>query len=127
MNARVSLTITALLSIVFSSFHLADDVVRGIDPAATGYTAMAIVAVYLFATLMLNGRRWAHVVVLIGSVGATAVPYLHMQGSGLLGPRVVNSGAVFFWVWTLLGLGVTASVSAVLAARGLWDLRKGVV
>ena len=127
MNSRITLTITALITIVLSSFHLADDVVRGIDPAATGYTAMMIVAVYLFSTLMLRERRWAHVIVLIGSLGATAVPYLHMQGSGLTGPRVVNAGAVFFWVWTLLALGVTASVSAVLAALGLWSLRKGVV
>ena len=45
-----------------------------------------------------------------------------MMGSGLVGPRIVNSGGAFFWVWTLLALGVTASVSAILAARGLWSL-----
>ena len=125
MNNTITLTITSLLSIVLSSFHLADDVAKGFEPGgAQNYTGVMIMAVYLFATLMLAERRWAHVIVLIGSIGGAAVPYLHMMGSGLVGPRVVNGGGVLFWVWTLLALGATASVSAVLAARGLWLLRR---
>ena len=123
MNHTGTLTITALLTILLSSFHLADDVVRGIEPGGTtNYTGVVIVAVFLYATLMLRDRRWAHVLVLIGSLGSAAVPYLHMTGSGLVGPRIVNSGAVFFWVWTLMALGATAIVSVILAARGLWSL-----
>ncbi len=125
MKHTVTLTVTSLLTILFSTFHLADDVVRGIEPGGTSnYTGVMIMAVYLYATPMLGERRWAHVVVLIGSLGAAAVPYLHMTGSGLVGPRIVNSGAVFFWIWTLMALGTTASVSAVLAAHGLWRLRR---
>ena len=99
MKHTVTLTVTSLLTILFSTFHLADDVVRGIEPGGTSnYTGVMIMAVYLYATLMLGERRSAHVVVLIGSLGAAAVPYLHMTGSGLVGPRIVNSGAVFFWI-----------------------------
>jgi hypothetical protein len=124
MNHKITLTITSLLTIVLSSFHLADDVVHGFEPGgASNYTGVMIMAVYLFATLMLAERRWAHLVVLVGSIGGAGVPYIHMMGSGLVGPRVVNAGGVFFWVWTLLALGATASVSAVLAARGLWSLQ----
>ena len=126
MNNTVTLTVTSLLTILFSSFHLADDVVRGFEPGGTSnYIGIMIVAVYLFATLMLPRRRWAHLIVLIGSIGGAGVPYIHMMGNGLVGPRVVNSGAVFFWVWTLLALGATAIVSAVLAARGFWQLQWG--
>ena len=126
MNNTITLTVTALITILLSTFHLADDVVRGFEPGGpANYTGVMIVAVYLYATLMLNGRRWAHLIVLIGSIGGAGVPYLHMMGNGLVGPRVINSGAVFFWVWTLLALGATASVSAVLAARGFWQLRRG--
>jgi hypothetical protein len=74
---------------------------------------------------MLAGRRWAHAIVLVFSLGGAAVSYLHMTGSGLVGPRITGSGAVFFWVWTLMTLGTTASVSVVLAARGLWILQRG--
>ena len=100
-------------------------VVKGIEPGGTSnYIGVMIMAVFLFATLMLPGRRWAHAIVLIGSIGGAYVPLLHMGGNGLVGPRVVNAGAVFFWVWTLMALGTTASVSAILAARGLWSLRR---
>ena len=126
MNHKVTLTITSLLAILLSSFHLADDVVHGMEPGGvTNYTGVLIMAVYLYATLMLAERRWAHVIVLLGSIGGAGVPYLHMMGSGLVGPRIVNSSGVFFWVWTLMALGVTASVSVVFAARGLWRLQWG--
>ncbi len=66
MNHKVTLTITALLTILFSTFHLADDVVRGIEPGGTSnYIGILIVAVFLYATLMLGDRRWAHVIVLM--------------------------------------------------------------
>lgn len=101
MNHNVTLTITSLITILLSSFHLADDVVRGIEPGGTSnYTGVVILAVYLYATLMLAKRRWAHMVVLIGSIGA-----------------------VFFWVWTLMALGATAIVSVILAAHRLWRLQ----
>jgi hypothetical protein len=47
-----------------------------------------------------------------------------MTGSGLVGGRIANSSGVFFWVWTLLALGVTAIFSAILSAHGLWSLRR---
>ena len=51
---------------------------------------------------MLVERRWAHLILLIGSIGAAGVPYLHMMGRGLVGGRAANYSGVFFWVWTLL-------------------------
>ena len=125
MNPKITLTITALLSILLSSFHLADDVVLGIEPGGTqNYTGVVIMAVFLYATLMLDQRRWAHVIVLIGSIGGAAVPYLHMTGPGLVGGKAASSTNKFFWVWTLFALGATALVSVVLSARGLWRLQR---
>ena len=126
MSHRVTLTITSLLTILLASFHLAHDVVLGIEPGGvSNYNGVLILAVYLFATLMLAERRWAHLIVLIGSIGAAAVPYLHMTGPGLVGGKAANASAKFFWIWTLLALGATAIVSVVLSARGLWGLRRG--
>jgi hypothetical protein len=126
MKQHTILVVMSLLTILLSSFHLADDVVRGFEPGGpSNYTGIMIMAVYLCATLMLAERRWAHVIVLVGSIGGAGVPYLHMMGNGLVGPRIANSSGVFFWVWTLMALGVTASVSVVLAAQGLWSLRRG--
>jgi hypothetical protein len=125
MNNTLALTILSLLSIVFASFHLSDDIVRGFEPGGTSnYIGILIMTVFLYATVMLRGRRWAHVIVMLGSLGGAAVPWIHMGGSGLVGPRVVNAGAVFFWVWTLMAMGVTGIVSVMLAAQGLWSLRR---
>ncbi len=126
MNHKVTLTITSLLTILLASFHLADDVVLGIEPGGVStYNGVLILAVYLYATLMLAERRWAHLIVLIGAIGGAAVPYLHMTGPGLVGGKAANSSAKFFWVWTRLALGATAIVSVVLSARGLWSLQRG--
>jgi hypothetical protein len=125
MNLKITLTVTALLTVLLSSFHLADDVVRGFEPGGTSnYIGIVIVAIFLYATLMLDNRRWAHVIVLIGSIGGAGVPYIHMIGNGMVGPKAMSSGNIFFWVWTLLALGATALVSVMLAAHGLWNLRR---
>ena len=120
------LTITALLSVLLGSFHLADDVVLRIEPGgSSNYIGIVIMAVYLYAVLMLPNRRSAHAIVLLFSIGGAGVPYLHMQGVGMVGGRAANSTHMFFWVWTIMALGMTTIVSAVLAANGLWNLRHG--
>ena len=125
MNNTVTLTITSMLSVLLGSFHLSDDIVKGIEPGGvSNFNGVLILAVQLLATLMLAQRRWAHVIVMVMSMGTAAVPYLHMTGPGLVGGRITNAGGKFFWVWTLMALGVTASVSVVLAARGLWALQR---
>jgi hypothetical protein len=121
MNRKVTLIVTSLLTVLFSSFHLADDVVRGFEPGGTSnYIGILIVAVFLYTVLALSNYRAGLVIIMLGSLGGSYVPYLHMTGNGLVGPRVINSGAVFFWVWTNFALGATALVTAVLAAQELW-------
>jgi hypothetical protein len=123
MHHTVTLTITSLLSILFASFHLADDVVRGIDPGGIAtFNGVLIMVVWLYGTLVLAGRRSGYVIVLLLSIGGAGVSLLHMTGVGLVGGRIANSSGKFFWVWTLLALGVTATFSAILSARGLWSL-----
>ena len=121
MKRPITLIVTSLLTVLFSSFHLADDVVRGFEPGGTqNYIGILIVAVFLYAVLALAGTRVGLIIILLGSIGGAGVPYIHMTGRGLVGPRAMSSGAVFFWVWTNLALGATALVSAVLAAQELW-------
>ncbi len=47
-----------------------------------------------------------------------------MTGEGVGGEIAKSSGAYFF-VWTLLALGVTATFSVILSVRGLWSLQRG--
>src|SRR5215469_13530428 len=120
MKHNVVLTITSLLSILLTTFHLADDIVRGMEPGTlSDLIAVPILVVWLFGTLLLAERRSGYVIILLGSFLGLLVPVIHMKGAGVGGAIAKSSGA-FFFIWTLLALGVTALFSTILSARGLW-------
>ena len=129
MKHNVTLTITSLLSILFFTFHLSDDIVRGMEPGGVkNITGVLLMVVWLYGTLVLAGRRSGYIIMLLGAILGSGVPVVHMMGAGLVGGRIANSSGVFFWVWTLIALHVTAIFSLILSARGLWSLpwRRGV-
>lgn len=120
MKRNVMLTIASLLSILFLTFHLADDIVRGFEKGGVkNITGVLILVVWLYATLVLAERRSGYIIILLGSLLGSGVPVLHMRGSGFVGGDIANSSGVFFWVWTLIALGVTSIFSVILSARGL--------
>ena len=126
MKESVMLTIASLLSILLMTFHLSDDIVRGMEPGGIkNLTGVLILVVWLYGTLVLAERRLGYVIMLVGSLLGSFVPVVHMRGSGLVGGEIANSSGVFFWVWTLMALGVTATFPLILSARGLWSLRRG--
>ena len=123
MKGSVLLTITSLLSILLMTFHLSDDIVRGFEPGGVkNVTGVLMLVVWLYGTLMLSERRSGYIIILLGSILGAGVPVVHMMGAGLVGGRIVNSGRVYFWVWTLITLQVTAIFSLILSALGLWRL-----
>ncbi|MET0647491.1 MAG: hypothetical protein ABW208_12805 [Pyrinomonadaceae bacterium] len=128
MKHDVTLTITSLLLILFFTFHLADDIVRGFEPGGLSNLVggVLISVVWLCGTLVLAGRRSGYAILLLGSLLGLAVPFIHMRGKGVgVASGIANSSGGFFFVWTLLALGVLGLFSAILSARGLWGLRRG--
>jgi hypothetical protein len=126
MKPSVLLTITSLLSILFMTFHLSDDIVRGIEPGGVkNITGVLMMVVWLYGTTVLADRRSGYIIILLGSILGSGVPVVHMIGKGLVGGRIANSSGIFFWVWTLITLQVTAIFSLILSARGLWGLQRG--
>ena len=127
MQHKVTLTVTSLLSILLFAFHWADEVSRGMEPGTvSAFGGVVILVVWLSGTLVLGERRSGYIITLIGGILGLGVLILHMTGRGMVGGRIPpNSSGAFFWVWTLIALGVTSTLSAILAARGLWSLRRG--
>ncbi len=127
MKQTVTLTITSLLSILFFTFHLADDIVRGFEQGGmANLIAVPIFVVWLYGTLALAERRSGYVIILLASLFSLAVPILHMKGKGVgVASGIANSSGGFFFIWTIIALGVTALFSVILSARGLWSLRRG--
>lgn len=125
MKHTVTLTATSLLSILLFSLHWADEIRRGLEPGTfSSYGGMIILAVWLCGALVIGGR-FGLVILLLGSILASGVPILHMQGIGLVGGRIpVNSSGALFWVWTNIALGASGMVSFVLAALALWRTRR---
>ena len=121
MKQNVTLTIASLLSILFMTFHLADDIVRGMEPGKlSDLIALPIFVVQLYGTLVLAGKGSGYVILLLGSLLLLVVPIIHMKGAGV-GGAIASSNGAFFFIWTLLALGVTALFSVILSARGLWE------
>jgi hypothetical protein len=82
-----------------------------------------ISVVWLYGTLVLAERRSGYVIILLGALLSLAVPVLHMKGKGVgVASGIANSGGGFFFVWTIIALGVTALFSVTLSVRGLWSL-----
>lgn len=115
MKQNVTLTISSLLSLVLFTLHLTGDTLHAKDGMALGgiVITLLIMLVMLYGTVELAGRRWGYLITLLGGVATMAMPFLHG-----LGPGATKWG--FFFVWTLIALGVTGAFSAVLSARGLW-------
>jgi Na+/melibiose symporter-like transporter len=69
---------------------------------------------------VLAEKRSGYVIIRLGSLLGLVVAVIHMKGAGVGGTLAKSSGA-FFFIWTLLALGVTALFSVILSARGLWE------
>jgi hypothetical protein len=124
LKHNLTLTISSLLSILLGTFHLADDIDRGMSPGGlSNLIAVVILVVWLYGTLVLAGRRSGYIIILVASLLLMGVPVIHMRGVGV-GFGTTRSGG-FFFIWTLLALGVTALFSVILSVRGLWGLRRG--
>jgi len=78
-------TVTSLLTVLLVTLHLAGDIVYGMAPG--NFTTLAIVvvvvAVWLYGTLLLPGRRAGYVILLLGSLLGLLMPVLHMKGAGI--------------------------------------------
>jgi uncharacterized membrane protein YgcG len=121
MKQNVTLTIASLLSILFITLHTAGDIVRGMEPGTLfDLIVVPILVVWLYGTLVLAGKRSGYVIILLGSLVGLLVPVIHMKGAGVGGAIARSSGA-FFYIWTLLALGVTSLFSVILSVQAFWE------
>lgn len=123
VNNNGVLKITSLLSLLLLTLHVTDDIVRGISKAESSNTALVVLVVLLYGTLVLAERQWGHVIMFIVGLFAVVVPVLHMRGAHY--PEIAASTGGFFFVWTLWALGALGGVTMILSVRGLWSLRRG--
>jgi hypothetical protein len=123
------LTISSLLAILFMTFHVVDDILRnqnGMGHGGAQVLAMVLILiVWLYGTLVLAERRSGYIINLLASLLSSYVAVAHMTGVGdvVVGEIAESSGP--FFVWAVIGLGVTAIFSLILSARALFAPQKG--
>ncbi len=129
MKHSVMLIIASLLSILLLSFHLTDDVLREGGLAVRGawnLIAVLILFVLLYGTLVLAERRSGYIIMLIGGLFGLGMPVIHMVlARTVVANELARARGDYFFVWTLLAVGLTGLFSFVLSARGLWSRQWG--
>jgi hypothetical protein len=118
------LTITSLLLIALAIAHLAQDITYGYEPGIiNNLLIVPIAVVWLYATLMLAERRSGYIINLLLSLFSLVVPLVHSQGKGFgVASRMAHTTGHFFFVYSLLLIGVLGVFSAILSVHGLWSL-----
>jgi len=119
MKQDAILVVTSLLSILLLTLHVTDDIVRGISKAEPSNTALIVLVVLLYGTLVLAERRSGYVIMLLVGFFAAGMPVIHMRGAHY--PEIAKSAGGFFFVWTLWALGGVGGFTFVLSARRLWE------
>jgi hypothetical protein len=125
MKHSVMLSIASLLSVLFLTFHLADDIVRGFEPGGLSNLVggVLITVVWLYGALALAERRSGYIIMFLGSLFSLVVPVIHMKGRGVgVTSSLGHTSGHFFFVWTLFAIGVIGLFSVIFSARLLWSL-----
>jgi len=122
MDPGTVLSIASLLSIVFITLHVTDDVVHGFDTVSPwSLIAITVAGVWLYASLLLKERLAGYIIMLLGGVFSFGMPLIHFRSSRI-GETVTSSGG-FFFLWTLFVLGILGIFTIILCAIGIWNLR----
>ena len=124
MKHDVTLTITSLLSTILFAFHWIDEISRGMEKGTThALVGIGILVVLLCGPLLFGGRLAGYIIMFVGGLFGLGVLVIHMQGAGITGGRIANTSGILFWVMTLVFLGVSSVMTAILAAHGMWRRR----
>lgn len=126
MKSNTILTITSVLSILFMTFHVTDDVQQNQgEVSGVGILSAALIlVVWLYASLLLAEGRWRYVIILIGSFLAAFVAAAHMLGAGDIAVGAIAKSSGPFFAWAVIALGVTAVFTVILSARLLLTSQK---
>jgi hypothetical protein len=123
VKPKVLLTIASLLSILFITFHLSDEIAHGMEHGGLNMLIpMLVLAFFVYGAVVLGGRRAGYIIMLLEAVLGTGIPIIHLTGAGLIGKKIAaDPSGVFFWVWGNWVLCVISIFALALAVRCLWN------
>lgn len=124
MKRSTMLTIASLLSIVFLIFHMTDDILReggmAVRGIKNGTVVIPVLSLWLYGALALAGRKSGYIIMLVGSLIALGMPFLHMAlARKVIENELARTRGDYLFVWMLLAVGVTGLFSLILSVRCL--------
>ncbi len=123
MKPHRMLVLASLLSVLLLMFHFTDDILREGGIAVNGTAdliAIPILGLLLFGPLLFAERIWGYIIMLLASLFAMGMPVLHMSlARHVIAIELARPRGDFFFVWTLLALGVLGLLTFILSVRGL--------
>ena len=125
MNEDKLLSRMSLLTLLLVTIHLAYDTVYGKDGMSlVGLIGcMIVMAVWLYAALLLGARSAGRVLMLLFAVLGVVVSVLHaLAPGGVMGGHIAQSAGAFF-VWGLIVIGAISVFTIILSARLLLGRR----
>ena len=114
MKHNVMLTVASLLTLLLTTIHLTQDIMREADGTNMIQIPIVVFAVWLYGTLMLSDRIWGYIIMLFGGLIGAGMIIIHSKGG------VISNSGGFLFVWTLFALSTTGWFTAILSARGIW-------
>lgn len=125
MKPSVTLVITSVLSIFLFILHWSYEITNGLEKGDLSSFGGIIILLVWSCGVLLAGRRSGNIIMLIGGILGFGVLVLHMSARGMVGGRAANTNYVFFWVSSLITLGILSAISAILAGYELWKSFRG--
>src|SRR5215510_14587983 len=115
-NTRM-LKMTSLISVVLFILHVTGDISLGYEKGSV-YPVIPIALLFLIGATILGDGVAGHIIMFLGGIASALMPVLHWKLYA-----VADKGALGFWFAAIvLGMGVTGSFGAVLAALGMWHM-----
>lgn len=118
MKHHVALGITSLLLSLLLLIHVADDIARGLDTAKPAVLiALLVVGVWMYAAMILAGRRSGQILLILQAVLGVGVCFIHLEGRHINEIARTNGG--IFFMSTLFTIGAASFVAFILGVQGL--------
>jgi len=116
MKPHVLLIIASLVTLLLMTFHMTHDVLLQAEGAVKYPIPVVIFVVWLYGTLMMPDRVAGLIITLLGGLIGAGMIVTHSRG------LIVHQSGGFFFVWTMFAVATTGWFTAILSARGLWEM-----
>lgn len=115
MKPRLMLSVTSLLALLLTIFHLTDDTLLQVDGSVKYPVPVIVFAVWLYGALKLSDKVSGYIIMLLGGLIAAGMIVVHSRTG------VVHKTGGFFFVSTMFTMSALGLFTVVVSGTALWQ------